>query len=544
MKAAILARKSTDRQATSIERQIADARLFAESRGWTIVEDCVFFVPEGISGAVHRRPEVDALLRAATAKPPRIDAVIMQTSDRLSRDMVSQVTLVQALHEAGVRVFSYSTGDEYKFDTPLDKLMIAIRGFVGESEREAIVTRTREAAFYRGRQGFVAGGRLFGYDNVAEQVGGKRFVTRRINEEQARWVRQMFQWYAEGWGLDTIARELNRLGVPSPRASGARSHWVGGSVRPMLQNETFRGTIRFGRKRRTVRDGRRVVVDADPDQLATVDVPELRIVDEALWKRVQDRFASQRKTGRRVGNTPTAVLVGNLRCSECGGRVYVLGGRDKVYGCGTRHQSGVDSCGNATKRPVSRVDAAFLAAVREALQLDTLVDDVVREFFRAAGVEESSNELNALRDRQKELQHEVGNLTTAIVSARSPAVIGRLTTLLEEKEAALSAVEKELQSRERGSSRITDEARSIRQQATERLRHIDEVLQSDVARGREVLRDLLDGPAEMTPIKINGERRLFIRGAIRAGALVNLESDPNGIRTRVAGMKTRCPGPD
>jgi DNA invertase Pin-like site-specific DNA recombinase len=55
MIAAIYARKSTDQTAVadeqkSVTRQIAHARDYATSKGWTIDETCVF-VDDGISGA-------------------------------------------------------------------------------------------------------------------------------------------------------------------------------------------------------------------------------------------------------------------------------------------------------------------------------------------------------------------------------------------------------------------------------------------------------------------------------------------------------------
>ena len=55
MRVGILARKSTAKQETAIERQIADARAFAAQKGWTVVESSIYFVPEGISGAAWNR---------------------------------------------------------------------------------------------------------------------------------------------------------------------------------------------------------------------------------------------------------------------------------------------------------------------------------------------------------------------------------------------------------------------------------------------------------------------------------------------------------
>ena len=42
-------------------------------------------------------------------------------------------------------------------------------------------------------------------------------VRREVDPDQARWVRKIFTWYADGYAPRWIASELNRLGVPSLR---------------------------------------------------------------------------------------------------------------------------------------------------------------------------------------------------------------------------------------------------------------------------------------------------------------------------------------
>jgi site-specific DNA recombinase len=519
----ILARKSTDRQATSIERQIADSRAFALLKGWTVNEDCIFFVPEGVSGAIHDRPEVARLV--AAARRGDIGAVIMQTTDRLSRDMITQVHLVQTLHDAGVSVWSYSLGTEYLFDKPMEKLMIAIQGFVAESEREAIVTRTREAAFYRGRSGYVAGGRLYGYDNVRGDSGGRSLVTRAINETQAAWIRQIFAWYADGAGLDSICEDLNRLGVPSPRGAG-KAHWKSGSLQPMLKNEHYIGVIVFGRKKKTVIGGRKRVVKGDPSEITRHEVPSLRIVDDATWNRVKAKMDAQKQPGGRRGGPPKALMIGNLRCADCGSRVFVLGGPScRTYGCSRRHLEGKHTCSNSTKRPVSKVDEVFVAAVRAVLDGPSIVDEVVAKVLAMVGAErnDATSVETALEDRRAELTREVENLVTGIASAKHVSVIGRLAALLDEREAALDAVTRELAARGTGRSRIANETDQVRAEAVQSLANLEHVLTHDVEKGRETLRDLLDGQADATPILVNGEKRLLIRANLR----LNKMSDPN-----------------
>lgn len=64
---------------------------------------------------------------------------------------------------------------------------------------------------------------MFGYDN--HRIG-KGQVERRINEAEAAIVRDIYERFAAGEGVRSIAGALNRQGIPSPRAQQVRpSGW-------------------------------------------------------------------------------------------------------------------------------------------------------------------------------------------------------------------------------------------------------------------------------------------------------------------------------
>jgi|SRR5467141_3771368 len=76
-------------------------------------------------------------------------------------------------------------------------------------------------------KGYSTGSRVYGYRRVPIEDPTKKdewgrpvivAVTRAIDEDKARWVRQMFQWYADGKSLCWICGELNRRHVPTPGA--------------------------------------------------------------------------------------------------------------------------------------------------------------------------------------------------------------------------------------------------------------------------------------------------------------------------------------
>ena len=126
MNAVVYCRKSTDDERTatdgkSVARQEELARAFAERKGWPVAE---VFTDDGISGAEFaRRPDFTRLLAAAKRKPRQFDAVIMMALNRLGRDQVRVMMALTELHDAGVRVYCYQTGQEVKMSTPTEILI-------------------------------------------------------------------------------------------------------------------------------------------------------------------------------------------------------------------------------------------------------------------------------------------------------------------------------------------------------------------------------------------------------------------------------------
>jgi site-specific DNA recombinase len=86
-------------------------------------------------------------------------------------------------------------------------------------EREKARQRTHDALVRKARAGHVAGGSVYSYDNieitVPDAVTGKSrrlHVERRIDEEEATVIREIFEKAAAGWGTRRIAHDLTPIG--------------------------------------------------------------------------------------------------------------------------------------------------------------------------------------------------------------------------------------------------------------------------------------------------------------------------------------------
>lgn len=71
--------------------------------------------------------------------------------------------------------------------------------------------------------------------------------------------------------------------------------------------------------------GRRVSRSNDASEHETIDVPHLRIVDEWLFQKVQERKAATSGEHKMMQPRSKRLLSGLLRCGACGGGMVIVG---------------------------------------------------------------------------------------------------------------------------------------------------------------------------------------------------------------------------
>ena len=122
MRVAIYARVSTTRQAQTIEQQLDRLGAAVVEHGWRLEEEHIYR-DDGYRGAGVSRPGLDRLRdQAALAE---LDLVLVTTPDRLARNYVHQVLLLDELDRHGLKVEFL---DHPMSHDPHDQLLLQIRG--------------------------------------------------------------------------------------------------------------------------------------------------------------------------------------------------------------------------------------------------------------------------------------------------------------------------------------------------------------------------------------------------------------------------------
>jgi len=190
MRIALYGRVSTQRQAQAqtVEQQIERLTSHAQQQNWDVLLDQIYR-DDGYSGATLKRPGLDRLRDRVVAR--MIDLILITAPDRLARNYVHQVLLLEELQGHGCEVRFL---DRPMSQDPHDQLLLQIRGAVAEYERTLITERMR-----RGRLRKLEAGLMlpwtrapFGYrvdpDHPRDPAGV------RIEEAEAAIVREMFAW--------------------------------------------------------------------------------------------------------------------------------------------------------------------------------------------------------------------------------------------------------------------------------------------------------------------------------------------------------------
>jgi len=439
MRCAFYGRKSTEEQIASLDVQIDEAKRYIESKGWTLAQGHIYQDSAISRAEFKKRPGLIALLNALNSG--EFDAVVMRDDSRLGGDMHRTGLVVQDIVESGKRLFCYFEDNEITLDSATDKIMMALRGFAAELEREKIAGRTREHLETKARKGFVTGGKCYGYDN--ERVGDH--VEHRINEAEAAIVREIFEAKVNGDGYKKIAKRLNARGVPSPSA-GKRGtgSWAPTMILCMLRNERYLGVVKWGKATKTYRGGTKVRLQSAPEDRIRTDRPELRIVSDEVWEKVQASMRNYTMTVKRGRPEAKHLLAGIGRCASCGGPIKVHNAKfgsekTKLYLCARHHDRGDAVCASDLRRPIASVDAAVVNWVMANVLNEGVITDILAEVRRRIAVrsETPNTERQELEAEAKRLRGEIDRLVAALASGVESTTIA---TVIGEREKRLNEV--------------------------------------------------------------------------------------------------------
>ena len=396
-----------DSESNSIQNQKIILQKAAKDKGYT---DTIFFVDDGITGTIMKRPGFQKMIAAIEAG--YISAVFVKVLSRLGRNYIEVGKLTEEFFsQYDVRLVAVSDGvdsDEGEDDfTPFKNIM-------NEYYAKDISKKIKSVKRDKQRKGqFIGGKPMYGYKMHPTE---KNKIV--IDEEVAPVVRRIFALALSGMSCRKIATTLNEEGIPTPATycgwkvgnpGPYTGLWSSERISEMLKNETYIGNMVQG-KYGSVSYKTKQCKPRPKDQWYVVRGTHEPIIDQELWNKVCRRRAER---SRPFSDGKIGIFARKARCAYCGYTLRSSKTQDRHYlQCPNRHIS-VEACPGAFIA-VSHLEEAVLEELNRMAQEFLDKDEAAESVAFCKDLQKQKKclqkEINTYRQKQEEYTTGIRNL--------------------------------------------------------------------------------------------------------------------------------------
>ena len=327
-------------QLNSLDNQITYYTDFIKSNpNWEYVEG---YVDEGISGvSTAKRERFNEMIE--DGKLGLFDLVITKEVSRFARNTLDSIRFTRELLSNGVAVYFQS--DNINTLDEDSELRLTIMSSMAQDESRKISNRVRFGHHQAIKNGTVLGtNNMFGYT----KKDGKLI----IDEEQAGFIRELFEMYATGkFSMKQMEKHFYQKGIRNSKGNKLSHSTMGNIIRNPKYKGYFVGnkvviTDLFTKKQKFLPEEEWVMYKDETGETVPAIVSEelWERANEVLYMRSQDVITAQHKTVHQN------LLTGKLICSHCGKPYYRKdavgknGEKMSKWVCSGKIKNGADSC--------------------------------------------------------------------------------------------------------------------------------------------------------------------------------------------------------
>lgn len=303
----------------SPDSQLKKIREYASKEGYIIPDEYVFY-DDGISGRnVKKRDDFNRMIATAKEKSHPFETIFVWKFSRFARNQEQAILYKNLLRKNDVSVVSVSEPiPEGHFGTLIERIIEWMDEFYSIN-LGVEVSRGMEEKVSRGEPICAP---PFGY-----RMEDKRWFPDEENGK-ADIVREVFQRFADGEGMRSIAKRIGERGVRTKRGCIPDNRFI----EYMLNNPAYIGKIR----RSTT--GSKAIAKGyyNGNDVSIVDGLHDPIISMDLWNKCQERIKQIKSIYSKYSKQEQSIdfmLKGLVRCSACGGTLTmasVASGKTKV----------------------------------------------------------------------------------------------------------------------------------------------------------------------------------------------------------------------
>lgn len=349
-------REDDVKESNSIQSQKDILKDFIDELNRTYPNDTFIYAgsysDDDFSGTNFDRPDFQRLKK--DCESGKINCIVVKDHSRFARSAARMQILLEEDLE-NIRYISKLDDFDSRFDD-YDS-MFQIRNTFNQMYAEDISRKVHSSIDNKQRQGqFLGSFCCYGYVKSKED---KHIL--EVDENVRYVVEMIFDLRLKGMNLQTIARHLNSLSIPSPsaykRMQGLKYKnyyvekfndpqtqlWTFSTLHRILTNQTYKGNLTQGRVRQKMRKSAKVKDKADW-VIAENACPA--IIDTETFDEVQRLM---KESNHIKANTEKHIFAGLVKCGECQHsmtKTYKTRSETIYFACRTRKAQGKQYCDN------------------------------------------------------------------------------------------------------------------------------------------------------------------------------------------------------
>lgn len=364
------------------------------------------------------RPELNALY--VSMKAGQVKHLWVYDQSRLSRnDNVASVFRYEC-NKQGVTL--YTKDGQFDLSSPQDKFLKQLLDAVAEFDNVTRAERTRLGKMNRVRAGSWHGGPPpFGY-----KLEDRKLV---VVDEEAKWVKRIFQEIVKGSAATHIKHVLDSNGVNPRRKKGL---WTIGSINALLKNTHYSGHY--------------IYTDSKSGQTIEVQCPS--IIDQITWNAAQHKRSGEvlRQSQKNATLKNFYLLRDLMFCGHCGrpisGRI-IKSRAESSYYCPNKEREWVEKggsdtpwqrgmgCGFARAMNIPQTDKLVWELVTSLhAKSSTLKEEVKNRMLKENGIKiRTDAEVKALQAKIRKLQKDHSKMNETLGNLEANKLLGAVSDL-------------------------------------------------------------------------------------------------------------------
>ncbi len=396
------------------------------------------YIDDDLSGLYNDRPDFERLIE--DAKLQKFNIVIAKTQARFTRNMEH---VEKYLHNdfplLGIRFIGVVDGADTSVKS--NKKARQINGLVNEWYCEDLSDNIKAVFKEKMKKGqFLGSFACYGYKR--DPSDRHKIV---IDEDAAKVVKQIFDLSANGYGVDTIAQKLTDMNIPTPtiykqqnglnyknpndNTYSKNGIWSTTTIKRILNNESYVGTLIQGREKKVSYKSKKVVL-APKSEWIIIENNHEPIITPEMFNKTQELLQHRRKTCKTTSGKyfMPHLFSGRIKCMDCNSTMAKTSGRlaggYDYFICQLSRKSKQSKC---TRHSIRYDELKLLIEQRIKDMLIKYTSKEEEYIRRRIQKEDVTKKINALKAKMNKCSSKIDEISKSITTAYIDKVKGYLT---------------------------------------------------------------------------------------------------------------------